>query len=113
MFFEYYLEPGLAHVAYYDANLFELVLQNIVFESTVFERRRWNICFADVYVSPKIKWLRNKDFKQYVVGVNNHAIRADLRRLQPNINVWSRSNREAFELLNDDFALQTVRGGDA
>ena len=70
-FFENYLAPRSARVAVDGAESFEFVLQNILFQCTVFGPSLWNIFFADVHAPAEKKGLRNADLQMTSASLSN------------------------------------------
>ena len=120
IFFEYYLAPRSARVAV-DGEVSDIfILQNMVFQRTIFGPSLWNIFFADVHEPTQRNGATERRFaddlsisKEFVRNTSNEDIISDMRQSQSDIHEWGRRNRVSFDPPKESFAILATSDGDA
>ena len=120
VFFEDYLAPRSARVAV-DGEVSDIfILQNMVFQGTVFGPSLWNIFFADVHEPAQRNGATEGRFaddlsisKEFFRNTSNEDIVSDMRQSQSDIHEWGRRNRVSFDPSKESFAILATSDGNA
>ena len=97
-----------------------LLLQNQVFQGTVFGPPLWNQFFSDSAVPLKRSGYTEvvyaddlNAFRAFQPNIDNAAINVDLRKAQTELHSWGRANQVKFDAGKEGFAILSRRPGHA
>ena len=117
-FFRDYLRPRRAHVGVNGATSYEFVLENMVFQGTVFGPGLWNIFFADVQGAAECGGFRERRFaddlstsKSFNRNVDNETILDELHACQQSVHEWGVTNCVRFDPAKEEFVILSPEGG--
>ena len=89
-----------------------MILQNQVFQGTVFGPPLWNQFAADAAVPvqragyTEVVYADDSNaFKAFDAKVENAEIQRDLRQVQTQLHAWGRANRVEFDAGKEGFAI--------